>query len=49
MAGTGPPYEHRQAAATIATILAMSTAFGAAVAGLLVNFGGHVCEVAVAA
>lgn len=36
---SAPDGEGGQAAAAIATILTMSTAFGAAVAGLLVNFG----------
>ncbi|WP_410652521.1 MFS transporter [Amycolatopsis sp. cmx-4-54] len=37
---SAPDGEGGQAAAAIATILTMSTAFGAAIAGLLVNFGG---------
>ncbi|WP_208325957.1 MFS transporter [Amycolatopsis arida] len=39
MASTDDPEEGKQAAAAIATVLRMSTAFGAAVAGLLVNLG----------
>ncbi|MFE5566409.1 MFS transporter [Amycolatopsis japonica] len=37
---SAPDGEGGQAAAAIATVLTMSTAFGAAVAGLLVNLGG---------
>ncbi|GLV75978.1 MFS transporter [Streptomyces hygroscopicus] len=40
MAGTPDKEEGEKAAAAIATILTMSTAFGAALAGLLVNLGG---------
>lgn len=40
MASTPDKEEGEKAAAAIATVLAMSTAFGAAVAGLLVNLGG---------
>ncbi|MFE4668230.1 MFS transporter [Streptomyces sp. NPDC056716] len=40
MAGTADKEEGEKAAAAIATVLTMSTAFGAAVAGLLVNLGG---------
>ncbi|WP_207129339.1 MFS transporter [Actinocatenispora comari] len=40
MTGTADPDEANQAAAGIATVLTMATAFGAAVAGLLVNLGG---------
>ncbi|MFE2040304.1 MFS transporter [Streptomyces sp. NPDC059477] len=40
MAGTPDKAEGEKAAAAIATVLTMSTAFGAAVAGLLVNLGG---------
>jgi MFS family permease len=39
MSSTTDPEEGRQAAAAIATVLTMATAFGAAVAGLLVNLG----------
>ncbi|MEU5853274.1 MFS transporter [Saccharopolyspora shandongensis] len=39
MASTDDPGEGRKTAAAIATVLTMSTAFGAAVAGLLVNLG----------
>jgi MFS family permease len=39
MASTGDPAEGRQAAAAIATVTTMSTAFGTAVAGVLVNLG----------
>ncbi|WP_312884578.1 MFS transporter [Nocardia barduliensis] len=40
MTSAPDPEEGQKAAAAIATILTMSTAFGAAVAGLLVNLGG---------
>ncbi|MFE7300053.1 MFS transporter [Streptomyces sp. NPDC057579] len=40
MAGVPDKGEGEKAAAAIATVLTMSTAFGAAVAGLLVNLGG---------
>ncbi|MFI9045995.1 MFS transporter [Streptomyces sp. NPDC053427] len=40
MAGTTDEQEGEKAAAAIATVLTMSTAFGAALAGLLVNVGG---------
>lgn len=40
MASTSDPEEGRQAAAAIATVTTMSTAFGTAVAGVLVNLGG---------
>ncbi|MFE3770746.1 MFS transporter [Streptomyces sp. NPDC059122] len=40
MAGAPDKEEGEKAAAAIATVLTMSTAFGAAVAGLLVNLGG---------
>ncbi|WP_228001735.1 MFS transporter [Nocardia australiensis] len=40
MTSAPDPAEGQKAAAAIATILTMSTAFGAAVAGLLVNLGG---------
>ncbi|WP_329127373.1 MFS transporter [Streptomyces caniferus] len=40
MASTPDKEEGEKAAAAIATVLTMSTAFGAAVAGLLVNLGG---------
>ncbi|MBF6327339.1 MFS transporter [Nocardia transvalensis] len=40
MTSTADPEEGRTAAAAIATVLTVSTAFGAAVAGLLVNVGG---------
>ncbi|PJJ06359.1 MFS transporter [Streptomyces sp. 2333.5] len=40
MASTPDKKEGEKAAAAIATVLTMSTAFGAAVAGLLVNLGG---------
>ncbi|KUJ69839.1 multidrug transporter [Streptomyces albus subsp. albus] len=40
MASTSDEEEGEKAAAAIATVLTMSTAFGAAVAGLLVNLGG---------
>ncbi|MEU7640148.1 MFS transporter [Streptomyces sp. NPDC039016] len=40
MAGVPDKEEGEKAAAAIATVLTMSTAFGAAVAGLLVNLGG---------
>jgi MFS family permease len=39
MSSTTDPEEGQQAAAAIATVLTMATAFGAAVAGLLVNLG----------
>lgn len=39
MASTDDPEEGQKAAAAIATVLTMSTAFGGAVAGLLVNLG----------
>jgi hypothetical protein len=39
MASTRDPAEGRQAAAAIATVTTMSTAFGTAVAGVLVNLG----------
>ncbi|WP_329427590.1 MFS transporter [Streptosporangium sp. NBC_01495] len=41
MASTPDPEEGRQAAAAIATVTTMSTAFGTAVAGVLVNLGGR--------
>ncbi|WP_280457325.1 MFS transporter [Nocardia carnea] len=41
MTSSPDPEEGQKAAAAIATILTMSTAFGAAVAGLLVNLGGN--------
>ncbi|TCO54212.1 putative MFS family arabinose efflux permease [Actinocrispum wychmicini] len=40
MTSADDPEEGQKAAAAIATVLTMSTAFGAAVAGLLVNLGG---------
>lgn len=40
MAGAADKEEGEKAAAAIATVLTMATAFGAAVAGLLVNLGG---------
>lgn len=39
MTSTEDPEEGRRAAAAIATVLTVATAFGAAVAGLLVNMG----------
>ncbi|WP_067535018.1 MFS transporter [Nocardia crassostreae] len=39
MTCAGDPEEGRRAAASVATVLTMSTAFGAAIAGLLVNLG----------
>ncbi|MEU7003018.1 MFS transporter [Nonomuraea sp. NPDC046570] len=41
MTSTRDPEEGKQAAAAIATVTTMSTAFGTAVAGVLVNLGGH--------
>ncbi len=40
MSSVPDPDESSQAASSIATVLTMATAFGAAVAGLLVNLGG---------
>lgn len=41
MVGTPAPEEGKQAAAAVATVTTLSTAFGTAVAGVLVNLGGE--------